>query len=197
MNRKTFLAALERGLTAGDWSLLEKWISRESSFSFNYDSHDPNDVFDEAIFERIVQALASQDLQKAQGASSLLQILEYDWSRLSTRQRNRLLLALEQSFSKFEDEMCWFLIVELLGKYYLNAEALSVLIRLKTVEAEAPRSLIPVGLSYIVNRTENKILFEKAYLELVQMRSDSSEQVRQETDIALKGIQHRANVGKD
>jgi hypothetical protein len=87
--------------------------------------------------------------------------------------------------------MSWFLISVLLGEFFADEKAFQVLCRLKTLQAEGPRSLVPHGLEHIITGSGDKQLVRKAYTELLQMKNDPSEQVRDAVDDSLEIIKRR------
>ncbi len=118
----------------------------------------------------------------------MLFILEFEWQLLSDSQKERLLPALETSSAAFTDWMCWFNISVLLGEFFADEKALQVLCRLKTIQAEGPRSLVPHGLEHLISDSRDARLAKIAYAELLDMKNDPSEKVRDAVDDSLKII---------
>ena len=76
----------------------------------------------------------------------------------------------------------------ILGECYANEEAFKILCRLKNIEAEEKRALIPHGFEHIVTDSHNRKLEQQAYEQLLAMKSDPSENVRDEVEISLQRI---------
>jgi len=149
------------------------------------------DHFPEHNFEFILTLLNRRDFLEMDGSFYLLRVLENDWELLSYDQKERLLATVETAYGLFKDWMSWFVISELLGEYFGDEQALQVLSRLKTLHAEGPRSLVPHGLEHIVTGARNENLTKKAYAELLCMRNDPSEQVRNEVNLSLQRLANR------
>ena len=115
-----------------------------------------------------------------------------DRSAISDSQKERLLPALETSYEAFTDWMCWFNISVLLGEYFADERALQALCRLKTIQAERPRSLVAHGLEHVISDSGDERLARIACAELIDMKNDLSEYVRDGVDDSLKSL---ANQG--
>lgn len=139
-----------------------------------------------ALFLKLMKQQEFLELEHGYGASALLHILEFEWELLSDSQKERLLPALETSYAAFTDWMCWFDISVLLGEFFADERALQVLCRLKTIQAEGPRSLVPHGLEHIISDSGDDRLAKKAYAELLAMKNDPSEEVRDAVDDSLR-----------
>jgi hypothetical protein len=151
--------------------------------------------FSEHNFELILALLDRRELLEMDGSFYILRVLENDWELLSDEQKQRLLPALETAYGLFKDWMSWFAISELLGEYFGDEQALQSLSRLKTVRAEGPRSLVPHGLEHIVKGARDEDLASRAYTELLSMRNDPSEQVREEAKLSLQRLAKREYNG--
>lgn len=148
--------------------------------------------FPDKYLNLILGLLQENRFLTSKGAWHLLYILEIEnWEFLSETQKTKLLPLLESSYSSFTDWMAWFVISEMLGEYFANEQAFQVLCRLKNIEAEEPRSLIPHGLEHIVKDSHDQQLAQKAYAKLLQMKYDPSEQVRDEVNTSLQRIANR------
>jgi hypothetical protein len=148
--------------------------------------------FPDKYLNLILGLLQENRFLTSKGAWHLLYILEIEnWEFLSETQKTQLIPLLESSYSSFTDWMAWFVISEMLGEYFANEQAFQVLCRLKNIEAEEPRSLIPHGLEHIVKDSHDQQLAQKAYAKLLQMKYDPSEQVRDEVNTSLQRIANR------
>ncbi|MBE9115406.1 hypothetical protein IQ249_05780 [Lusitaniella coriacea LEGE 07157] len=83
------------------------------------------------------------------------------------------------------------MITELLGECFANEAALNTLCRLKNTKAETARALVPHGFQHFVTDSDDKKLVKKAYEELLQMKEDPSEKVRDEVNDFLRIIANR------
>lgn len=167
------IAALEKA-----WSELELELVLDASFS-------------EKSFALIQNLLTRSDFLRLEGAHFVLMIFEYNWDTLSSEQKDVLLASLEAAWPAFSDWMPRFVISGLLGEQFSNKPAFEVLQRLRTLEAEEHRTLVPHGLEHIVDSTNDANLSRAAYEELLSMKSDLSEQVQYEVEISLQRLANR------
>jgi len=189
MDERFFEEVISRAVATGDWSNLEEWITKESSFSFNYGSSPDDAPFSDQVFDLILGLLKQQEFLEAEGSFNVLRILEYDYSTLSDHQKEELLPALEAAYSKFRSSTSWFIISELLGEYFGNDAALQTLCRLRSISDEDSRSLLPMGLLHIAKKCNDPDLSERACVTLMQMRDDTSEQVLSEVEAAVQALE--------
>ncbi len=149
--------------------------------------------FPERSFDFLLTLMNRQDFLEVKGSDYFLYAFENEWGNLSNGQKERLLVALESSYTRFSARMSWFEISVLLGECYKNKEALEVLRRLRrTTQAEEPRSFVSHGLEHIVDCSGDDTLSREAYAELLQMRNDPSEYVRYGVEGFLREL---ANAG--
>jgi len=188
MDSKAFDAAISLGLSSNNWSLLNEWITLESSFTYNYGATPEDEHFDDGIYTRIIDLLNQEDFLQSKGSFNVLLTLEYDWSLLTETQKRKLLPELAKAYPNFNESMAWFLIAELLGEYYADASSLEVLLHLKSVNLDEARSLIVMGLEKVVKNSIDKVVTQKAYAELLKMKLDSSEIVRNEVKLSMQRI---------
>ena len=177
--------AIEQAIDSGQELQMEECASAISSAVV------ARSYFPEKYFDLILNFLNKKSFLTSKGSWHLLYLLDSNWEILSEAQKNRLLPWLESTYSSFTDWMAWFVISEILGECFANEQAFNILCRLKHIEAETPRSLIPHGLEHIVTDSDDQQLAQKAYTELLQMKSDPSEQVRDEVDTSLQRITNR------
>ncbi|MEQ8974253.1 MAG: hypothetical protein RIE73_28135 [Coleofasciculus sp. C1-SOL-03] len=178
--------AIEQAINSGE-EMQMKECAKAISSAVSGLSH-----FPDKYLNLILGLLQENRFLTSKGAWHLLYILEIEnWEFLSETQKTQLLPLLESSYSSFTDWMAWFVISEMLGEYFANEQAFQVLCRLKNIEAEEPRSLIPHGLEHIVKDSHDQQLTQKAYAELLQMKYDPSEQVRDEVNTSLQRIANR------
>ncbi len=149
--------------------------------------------FPEQTFDFLIALMSRQGFLELKESSHLFYAFEFEWDNLSDSQKERLLVALESSYAKFTDSRSWFKISVLLGECYRNREALEVLRRLRrTTQAEEARSYVSHGLEHIVDCSGDDSLSREAYAELLQMRNDPSEFVRDGVEGFLREL---ANAG--
>jgi hypothetical protein len=153
------------------------------------------DHFPEQSFDFVLSMMRQRPFLEMEGSHHLIYIFEqaWAWDSLSENQRDRLMPALEAIYAEATDWMSWFVISSLLGDHFMNKQALETLRRLKSVEAQGPRSLVPHGFEHLVTSSGNAELARSAYQELIEMTNDPSEQVRKEAAISLQRI---ANQGQ-
>jgi|GEM_PF-1857682 len=148
--------------------------------------------FPDLYFNLILELLAKESFVKANGSWHFLFILNAgNWFVISEKQKDQLLPLLENSYGLFVDWMSCFVITELLGQCFANEAALNILCHLKNTEAETPRALVPHGFEHFVTDSDEKKLVKKAYEELLQMKEDPSEKVRDEVNESLRIIESR------
>jgi hypothetical protein len=142
----------------------------------------------EPTFEFLLSVLAWNDFLEMIGSHTLLNYLEYMWELLAEQQKDQLLPVLESTYAKHRDPMSWFIISELLGQYYANSAALVTLRRLRRIEADGPRSLVPHGLEHLIQMSRGTQLAKDAYADLLEMQADSAPEIRKEVAISLQRL---------
>ncbi|MBD2578791.1 hypothetical protein [Oscillatoria sp. FACHB-1406] len=151
--------------------------------------------FPDRYFNLILDLLKKEAFLKAKSSYHFLFILELgNWHTISEKQKEELLPLLNNSYGLFADWMSCFVITELLGECYANEAALNILCRLKKTEAETPRSLVPHGFQHFITDSDDPKLVKKAYEELLQMKEDSSEKVRDEVNEHLRIVANRGKI---
>jgi hypothetical protein len=143
------------------------------------------DGFPDRSFEFILELLQQRTFLDLQESHYLLMLFDIHWEDLSDMQKELLLPALEAAYDKFKDWMSWFVISELLGEHFTNDAALQTARRLRESEVEGPRSLVPHVLEHLILSDDEK-LAGKAYKQLLTMKADPSEQVRDEVAQSLR-----------
>lgn len=185
INPELIAEAINQAINSGEEMQMQECASAISGTlsTLNY--------FPEQYFKLIIDFLNQQRFLESNGSWHLLFVLETDWELLSESQKERLLPLLETSYPAFSDWMSRFVISELLGQYFANEKAFESLVRLGREAAEGPRALVPHGLEHIVTDSHNEDLARKAYAELVQMKNDPSEKVRDEVETSLQRIANK------
>jgi len=184
VSTEEFLRALDEATEENGSSKLDKLITRFASFCFKEDVSSLEQFSDE-VFKRILDLMHQVAFQRLENSHYLLMMFEYDWGKLSEAQRSKLLIAIEQTYDKFEDWMSCFVFSELLGEYYCNDASLQVLCNLKATRSEVARSLVPHGLEHIIRGSQEGKLRQQAMSILVSMKVDPSSEVRREVEDAL------------
>jgi len=137
------------------------------------------------LFHEFVQIIALPEFRAMEGSFALLKIIEYGFDYLNEEQKSALLEVFENSYASFADFTSCFLIAEIIAESYGGERALETFRRLKTSKADMPRSMVPHGLEYLVKETSEPEIARQAFNELLQMKSDVSEDVRDEVDTSL------------
>ncbi|MGD2180169.1 hypothetical protein [Lusitaniella coriacea] len=178
--------AIEAAIHSGQERQMEECADAilDATLRFSY--------FPDLYFNLILELLKKESFLKANGSSHFLLILNAgNWYTISEKQKDELLPLLENSYGLFFDWMSCFMITELLGKRFTNEAALNTLCRLKNTKAETARALVPHGFQHFVTDSDDKKLVKKAYEELLQMKEDPSEKVRDEVNDFLRIIANR------
>lgn len=142
----------------------------------------------ERVFEFIISLLADCKFWDRGRAWYVLRLLHNDWDRLKPDHKRRIMPRLEAAFRITRDDMSWFLIAILLGEGFANQEAFDILSGFKSIEVEAARSFIPTGFEEICRNATDRGLADRARHELLQMRNDTSWEVRREVDESLRRL---------
>jgi len=185
VNEEPIGNAIYQAVETGDEVLLARAADELWTLALNLDS------FPEHTFQLLLELMTQTKFLELTGSWRLLSSLENMWDLLSGPQKGRLLPVLECAYPMLKDWMAWFVISELLGEYFMNEESLEVLNRLKTIEPEGPRSLVPHGFEHIAKDSKEPDLAKRAYLILLQMRNDPSKEVRDEVELSLRRLAAR------
>lgn len=183
MNREKLAQLLNKAIEDNDGKSLAKLKDYMDELNLR------SGCFLEENFNLIVSCMQQKKFLESKKSSNLLYIF-YDWESLSESQKDRLLPELENAYGKLKDWRSWFMISEFLGEYYQNIKAFEALCRLKMLKASGPRSLVPHGFEHIVTDAVDKNLAKKAFNELMQMKNDPSEDVRNEVLTSLQRIEN-------
>ena len=176
---KELIEAIRQAVLKGDEDSLKQQ-------TFELDSHLTEvGSFSVDLFQELLRIIALPEFLNLDGSYVLLKIFEYSFDYLSEEQKTELLQTLEAVYDSFTDFTSCFLISEIIGELYGDERALQTLRRLKTTKAEMPRSMVPHGLEYFVKKSSNPQLAGLAFNELMQMKSDPSEDVRDEVSTSL------------
>jgi hypothetical protein len=166
---------------------LKEFIDKVDLYIIVEESDDAGS-FPDSVFDFIMNLMDHEMFLTMDGSSKLLLVLETDWSRFVEEQRRNLLERIGSSYGRFKDWMSWFILSELLGQYYCNADAFHLLIQLKNTSDIRARSLVAHGFEHIAREAEDKILREQAVSQLRSMRLDPSPEVQSEAAEALAKV---------
>jgi len=151
--------------------------------------------FPDYLFDSLTRTLSQTDCQRMLGASYLLNIFQYQWKKLSNRQKEKLLGFIEASYSCFRDQMALFTISELLGENFCNQNAVDLLCKLRSTKKALPRSFVPHGFEHVITDSGNVPLSKRAINQLIEMRDDRSKYVRYEAELSLARVKKHFTWG--
>ena len=176
---KELIEAIRQAVLKGDQDSLSKQ-------TYDLDSHLMEvGYFSADLFEGLMDIIALPEFLSMEGSFVLVKIFEDGVNYLNEEQKTALLDVLERFYDSFTDFTSCFLISEIIGESYGDERALQTLRRLKTSKVEMPRSMVPHGLEYFVKKSSDPHLAQLACNELLQMKSDPSEDVRDEVSTSL------------
>jgi hypothetical protein len=104
------------------------------------------EAFPERTFKFLIELFAQDCIVEFDGAYHLFLIFRHEWSRLSDLQRRKLMSLLNNACTKPMAAMTRFVICELLGEFYANAESLDLLKQFGMMQSEDSRLFVPHGL---------------------------------------------------
>lgn len=174
-------SAVRRGIEEGEWSLIESWMVRHCTFSYN-----DRDALLEAerlpgqVVNHLLGLIQSPSVVTNPGSHHLFRIIEYEWGTLTQSQRTAYREAFETVYCRLADWTSQFLIVEILGEFECNAEAFESLDRLIRVASGAGRQLLPMGLGHFISNSHDIRLADRATARLSELAHDSDALVRAE-----------------
>ena len=178
-NESALIEALRGAVSKGDQGNLEKQ-------TYDLDTHLMEaGNFSANLFQELLRIIALPEFLAMEGSFVLLRVIEYGFEYLSEEQKTKLLEVLEESYSSFTDFTSCFQIAEIIGESYGGERGLQTLRRLKTSKADIPRSMVPHGLEYFIKHSGDPELSRQAFNELMLMKSDPSDDVRDEVNTSL------------
>lgn len=180
----SFRRVVQTGLSRGRWGALRSWVVSQGP-----------EPFEDDVIDVLLEFIGQQSFRQAPHSHHVLVILQFEWDRLTTEHRKKILPHLVNAYARFEDMMSCYVISELLGRFYADHSALSALRELMTVESEGARSLIPMGLGFLARESPDVETAMRAQNELRKMRSDKSDLVRYEVETALSSVSNQAAPG--
>jgi hypothetical protein len=157
-----------------------------------------HDVFPESLFNDLITIMRAPEFLAAKGSWELIRIFDENWSQVGTQQRNRLLETFEAIFNSLDDWVACLMISEIVGMRFADEEAFNFLMRLKDSSGEMPRSFIPHGFEHIVVDSGDRELAKRAFSELLRLKGDLADAVRNEVDESLLRLrQHGIDCADD
>jgi hypothetical protein len=176
---------VEVGLQSGGWSGVDAFVTDNSSFTYDFEVPPGLKPFDDALFNQLLTLISRERFLQAEGTSSVLILLEYDWGILTPSQRTQLMPAMVDAYPHLADCLSVFIVAELLGACYCDARSLNALIGLKNVQSESHRALVVMELRAIVKKTDDPEIALRAHAEMLSMRADPSDVVKRELEAYL------------
>lgn len=140
------------------------------------------------LFHELLPIFTLPEFLAMEGSFVLVRLFAYNFSYLTEEQQNELLETLEKSYASFTDFTSCLLIAEMIGESYGGERGLQTLRRLKRSKEDMPRSMVPHGLEYFVKKSSDPQLSRLAFNELLQMKSDPSQDVRDEVGTSLQQL---------
>lgn len=146
------------------------------------------DVFPERVLSFIVDIVRTPQFLGMRGSYILLNVAFDDLIVLSNKQKKRLIDVLEEIYREVKDATTCMVILEIIIGISSNEMTLVLLRRLKTAKSDTPRAMIAYGLAYFIDKCHDNSLIQLALSELMEMRNDHSEIVRNEVEEMLQKI---------
>jgi hypothetical protein len=176
------IEALGRAIQSGNGDQLREEAYNLDTQLINVGSFSPT------LFKELIKLLTLHAFLTLEGSFPLLKIFQDSFDYLTEDQKDELLRVLEACYQDLTDPTSCFLVSEIVGESYCDERALETLRRLKATKADVPRSLVPHGLEYFARKCGERELARLAFNELLQMRSDPSENVRDEAITSLNQL---------
>ncbi len=189
MDDLEFIARVASAISNRDKKELESCVDEFAEYCFEEQAPSEKEL-SQAVFDFIVGRMRDESFQLMDGSWFLLRLVQTDFGRLTNGQKAALLVCFRETYAKFRDFMSCFLISEILGKYYSDANAVELLEDLSRVGADAPRALVPMGLGYVARSADGDVS-SRAIDCLRRMRLDESAEVRAEVELALRKLRTR------
>jgi hypothetical protein len=142
----------------------------------------------DSTFQFLVDLLARDQVVEFEGAHYLFLLFRHEWARLSDLQRKTLLPVLGDAYKKPMAQMTRFVVCELLGEFYANAQALEFFKEFGKMQSEGSRLFVPHGLEHLIEEVVDPDVRAAALDFLWTFQSDSSERVREEAFAVIAAI---------
>jgi len=147
-----------------------------------------HESFPEELFLALLAIVASPEFQRMSKSWLLLDLFADNIDQLSEFQKTKLATSLEGVYQDITDSTTCFLAAELIGDCFGDQRALDTFVKLKKIGVEVPRVLIPHGLEHFAKKTKDASLRARAIEQLISMKTDASEKVREEVKISLASL---------
>ncbi len=185
MNTIDFINICFRAITDNDPVALESVVCDFAEFCYKETT---DIVMDEFVVEFLIDEMLSNKFQVMDEGYKLLMILEYNWSAFEKTAKAAILDAINMSYNSYTDPMAWFVLSEVLGKYYCSRESFNVLKNLINHSGDGPRSQVAYALEQIIKHSNDLTLRSESTLQLLNLRSDRSIVVRDEVETSLQRL---------
>jgi len=188
MTETDFTQAILEAVERRDGAAFKNIVGGYASFCGKNDQSE--EPFPDATFGFLTEILTQDRVLELEGAHMLFSLFQFEWSRLTSWQRTQLLAVLSNAYRKTMTSRSRFEICELLGEYYANSEAFTVLKHFGSIEPEECRVFVPHALEHLIRTTEDLKIHTEAIEYLRILLQDKSERVRAEAEYAVKRIKN-------
>jgi hypothetical protein len=185
-NIEVVITQLRRCIANEDADKLKELVDNIGTYCYK-ESND-GEMFDNNLFNVIVEMMDEPQFLKMPGSYHLLMLLEFDWAMLSLGQKEKLLDAIARSYDKYSDWMASHVLAKLLGDNYCDEAAFTVLCELDKSSKETARSLLPMAFEYLARGSSDSTLKNKSIAELKRMLVDTSKEVQREANESISRI---------
>ena len=167
MENEEFLEKARQAIETHDAALLEFLVDSVSTYCFEEDRFDQT-PFDPELFAFLLNQIQSPKLHTMESSFYLIMLFEHDWARFTKEQKAELLPILERNYKLYVDFMAWYVIAEILARFYANEAAFSTLKRLREVTSGTPpQELIPLGFGLLARYAKDPDLRIRSKNELM------------------------------
>lgn len=142
-----------------------------------------------SVVREICTLLQNPDFLTLEDSWLVLKFLYDNAGSLDSPSQLLLRKVAEESFDKFSNWMGAFVSAEILGEFFADDAALSVLIGLSRSARSPTRALVPHGLERLAKVTPDTELRRTAQEALEKLAADSDEQVRREAALSINALQ--------
>jgi len=143
--------------------------------------------FDDDLLRMLLDLYADPQVHALKDASAILEPLDFDADKLTSRQRRAVVEALERVYPFFLDRLTQFYITEFVGRKFADEHALWLFNRLMTVGDPGARALVAHGLEHLVCAGSGGVA-RKAFTALLSLVHDQADEVITEALLSLERI---------
>ena len=187
-NESDFIEYVADAVGDQDFKSLSSIVSDFSSFVFKQESEEQSEMWSADFTDALLGIMERAEFLEWRNSFPLLMLFQSDWGRLTSADRIRVCHRLEQSYDKIRDHASHLVIVELLGEYLADRNALEALDRLSSVDDHVARAHVARGYGLLIKSTPDAAVIDDAMMALRRMTSDPSEVVSREAANVLSGI---------